>query len=226
MIINFSNTLDEQRVQEMINESLSFTASVINLTNATAEQVKEAFANPDGILCLADYSGETFMEQYRRATSSGYIIFYYVPLAYAPDGYKIYDGLMRVTVNTSTGEVTSELRTYTYAPNIIYDLDRMNSSQLSVLSERINAARSTTTLRTNAGSFTAKWNYNGRQYVCIAGPGFYLAEGNALIGTSAILENRIPVIYYDLVVIDGPQVPLTHYEYTSNITLTPVTEGE
>ena len=66
MIIDFAGGINESRVQDMINESLSFTASVINLTNASAEEIKTAFANPDGVLCLADYSGMTYFEQYNK----------------------------------------------------------------------------------------------------------------------------------------------------------------
>lgn len=218
MIIDFTGGINESQVQEMINESLSFTASVINLTNATAEEIKTAFANPDGVLCLADYSGMTYFEQYRRTATNGNIsVHFYVVGAEADSAYKrIYDKILRITITPSTGNVSiSDSNAIGWAPNIIYDLDRMNAAQRKVLSNRLRYPG--TALQSNIHSFSVVWTYNDRHYTSI-GLGVLL-PADAIIGISCagtgIMFGRVNI---------GTDGSTEFFEYTSNIELTLVQE--
>lgn len=220
MIIDFTNRITEAKVQQMINDAMDFTTGVINLTNATAEQVKTAFTDPDRWLCTITYSGSTYMEQYRTATTSGAVIYFYVPRANGRSGANIYDGLLHATVDSATGEVTTNLSTGQYAPDTIYDLDRMNQAQINALITRIFYANSGSVYYRNVGRFTVRWTYNNKQYVYSVGRGYQLPDGESLIGTSMVIENTIPVIYYDIAVLTTNGI--THNEYVSNIAFTPV----
>ena len=218
MIIDFAGGINESRVQEMINESLSFTASVINLTNASAEEIKTAFANPDGVLCLADYSGMTYFEQYRRTATNGNIsVHFYVVGAEADSAYnRIYDKILRITITPSTGNVSiSDSNAIGWAPNIIYDLDRMNAAQRKVLSNRLRYPG--TALQSNIHSFSVVWTYNDRHYTSI-GLGVLLPQ-DVIIGISyagtGIMFCRVNI---------GTDGSTEFFEYTSNIELTLVQE--
>lgn len=218
MIIDFAGGINESQVQDMINESLSFTASVINLTNASTEEIKTAFANPDGVLCLADYSGMTYFEQYRRTATNGNISvhFYVVGAEADSDSKRIYDKILRITITPSTGNVSiSSSNSIGWAPNIIYDLDRMNNAQRKVLANRLRYPGSA--LQSNIHSFSVVWTYNDRHYTSI-GLGALL-PADAIIGIScagtSIMFGRVDIN------TDGST---KFYEYTSNIVLTPVQE--
>lgn len=214
MIIDFAGGINESRVQEMINESLSFTASVINLTNASTEEIKTAFANPDGVLCLADYSGMTYFEQYRRTATNGNIsVHFYVVGAEADSAYnRIYDKVLSIQVTPSTGEVSiSDSNSRGWAPNIIYDLDRMNAAQRKVLSDRLRYPG--ISAQVNMHSFSVVWTYNDRHYTSI-GLGATL-PADVIIGISyagtGIMFGRVDIN------TDGST---KFYEYTTNIELT------
>ena len=224
MIIDFAGGINESRVQEMINESLSFTASVINLTNASAEEIKTAFANPDGVLCLADYSGMTYFEQYRRTVTNGNIlVYFYVVGAEADSDYKrIYDKVLSIQVTPSTGEVSiSDSNSRGWAPNIIYDLDRMNAAQRKVLSDRLRYPG--VSAQVNMHSFSVVWTYNGKRYVYSTGAPFAGGlNGYSLIGTSIpdLYTTANPTVSFCKVDISNEDI--SYQEYTSNIVLTPV----
>lgn len=217
MIIDFSNRLTLKKVEEMIESAVSFTTGVINLSTATADEVKEAFTDPDRWLCSVTYSGDTYLEQYRRYQTSGedISIYFYVPGAEADNsGKRIFDGVYSAVVTPSTGEVHFINVGYRFVPDIIYDLDQMNTAQLAYLGLRLFRANT----GYDAGRFGAKWTYNGKQYVYSVGEGEAIPQGKILMGMSVASGLSIT---FDAVYLasDGT---VSHHEYTSNITLTPV----
>lgn len=220
MIINFSNTLDEQRVQEMIDESLGFTTGVVNLSTATDEEVKNVFTDSDRWLFSVNYSGLTYLEEYRNITSGGDVyIYFYTQGAEADSNNKIiFDNIYWVKINPSTGGRTFSTSTSQFVPDIIYSLDKMNEGQLSRLYSRINNSVVVTSPR-----FGAVWTYNRRHYVYSTGRGNVPPMGPHLYGTAIEYVNNVPILYYDEVTISHSGV-VTHKEYTSSATLTPVTE--
>ena len=220
MVIDFSGGITEAKVQQMINDAMDFTTGVINLTNATAEQVKEAFTDPDRWICTITYSGATYMEQYRLTNTGDTVnIHFYVPAVSASTvSRRINDGVYHVTVNTSTGAVSGNLLTYTWAPDIIYDLDDMSAEQLKFLSRRIENTSSSI----GKDRFSMVWNYHDRTYVYSGLKKYALPTGTAIAGTALDYENGGFVMYYDFIVIDSTDGTISHYEYVSNIAFTPV----
>jgi len=219
MIIDFTNRITEAKVQQMINDAMDFTTGVINLSNATAEQVKTAFTDPDRWLCTITYSGATYMEQYRIPNSGGTTvgIYFYVPGASADTTQRqINDGVYFVSVDTTTGAVSDRLLSIAWAPNIIYELDKMNAEQLKFLNKRIN---NNSTRATGKNRFSAVWTHNGKTYVYSAGILNAVGLGNVIAGTAIIQENGAFAVYYDMVSIDT-QGTLIHNEFSSNIVLT------
>lgn len=220
MVIDFSGGITESRVQQMIDDALDFTTGVLNLSNATAEQVQEAFTDPDRWLFSVDWSGSTYLEQYRTLGNSGnsYTIFFYVMGAQPSQSRKkILDVVIRARVTPSTGAVVIDTTPYDYAPDIIYDFDQMNSAQTAIVFQRMmNDA-----LKVSKERFTAVWTYNGNRYQIFAG---YYSGGSAFyLPGAALVSTTMPDFELDFDILginsDGS---IFHNEYTSNIQLTKV----
>ena len=223
MIIDFTNRLTEAKVQEMIDVSMmSFTGytGVINLSTASAAEVKKAFEEPDKWLTSINYSGETYLEHHRRAIRGGeeYDIYYYVVGASADTLVRrIYDRVKYVELDPATGEIlhTDESD---YVPDVIYDLDRMNANQLLVVRDR--AIRQVIATRNNQHRFSAVWRVGERFYMACA-RGFGKDSMVWLLGMTAATVAPNLTVYYDLIYIDS-QGTLTHNEYTCNTVFTPL----
>lgn len=215
MIIDFNNRITIQKVEELIEERLSLNTGVINLSTATANEVKDAFSFPEKWLTTINYSGETYMERYRRELNNGnYEIYYYVVGAEADnENSRIYDRILSVLVTPSTGDV-EVYTTIKHVPDTIYDLDKMNAEQLKVLRSRAGIIQSA-----NVGQkrFSATWTYNGKRYVYSSG---YVNNNNGtLIGTAYDNDE----IFFDKITIMSTGT-VNHAEYQSNITLTQITQ--
>ena len=209
------------QVQEMIDAALDFTTGVINLSNATADQVKSAFSDPDRWLCSIDWSGDTYLEQYRSVGNSGtsYTLYFYVMGAQpTQQRKKIMDVIIRARVTPSTGAVEIDTTPYDYVPNTIYDFDQMNSAQTAVVFTRVGGH----SLMSNIKRFSAVWTYNGRNYVYSTGNGIN-TPNLYLLGSTLKNVNGVITIYYDSLQI-GSDGTLTHHEYSSNIQLTSIQE--
>ena len=169
MVINFNGGggVSRAEVQEMINQAVDFNTGVLNLSYATSGQVQEALADPERWVFSIDYSGNTnsgmtYLQHHVHQTSAATTVYFYVVGAQAAWKKLIYDRQLYARINKSTYEVTTGLSDY--VPDIIYDLDQMNTEQLIVLAGR----RNTSNLY-NATRYSAKWSYNNRHYVYTAG---------------------------------------------------------
>ena len=223
MIIDFTNRITEAKVQEMINEALDFTTGVVNLSTATADEIKNAFTDPDRWLFTFNFSGDTYLEEYRRGpfSSGTYDIYFYV--IGAPMGQpfsRIRDGRIVVNVNPSTGEVTQG--NLNYAPDIVYNLDRMSTDQLIFFANRLTM----TYAYPDKARFSATWTYNDKRYIYGAGTNTSVEGGMILsiYGTSVYYDStdQSTKLYFDYITINKTTGAITHEEYSSNITLTPV----
>lgn len=218
MIIDFTNRITEAKVQEMINDAVDFTTGVLNLSYATSGQVQEALADPDRWVFSINYSGNTntgmtYLQHHVHETSDFKTVYFYVVGAEAAWQQLIYDKRLYARIDKSTYEVTTGVTGY--APDIIYDLDQMNTEQLIVLAGR----RNTPTAGFQRNRFIARWTYNNRYY--IASVGIQNSAEFMMVGTCMAFENLVPKIYYDVLYID-PNGIVTHNEYVSDATLTPV----
>ena len=220
MVINFNGGggVSRAEVQEMINQAVDFNTGVLNLSYATSGQVQEALADPERWVFSIDYSGNTnsgmtYLQHHVHQTSAATTVYFYVVGAQAAWKKLIYDRQLYARINKSTYEVTTGLSDY--VPDIIYDLDQMNTEQLIVLAGR----RNTPTADFQRSRFIARWTYNNRQYIQSVGLPFVTEFG--IVGTCMAFENNIPKIYYDNIYIDSNGT-ITHYEYVSDATLTPV----
>lgn len=216
MIIDFTNRITEAKVQEMINEAVDFTTGVLNLSYATSGQVQEALSDPQRWVFSINYSGNTnsgmtYLQHHVHETSAATTVYFYVVGAQAAWRRLIYDRQLYARIDKSTYEVTTGLSDYT--PDIIYDIDQMNTEQLIVLTGRKNVTQF------NGQRFIAKWTYNNRQY--IGSVGLPLAAEFEIVGTCMAFENQVPKIYYDYLFIYSNGT-VTHREYVSDSTLTPV----
>lgn len=217
MIINFNGDISKQEVQEMIDAAVDFTTGVLNLSYATSGQVQEALADPERWVFSINYSGNTnsgmtYLQHHVHETSAATTVYFYVVGAQAAWRRLIYDQQLYARIDKTTYEVTTGLSDY--APDIIYDIDLMNTEQLIVLEGRRDTSR-----YFNEQRFIAKWTYNNRHYVSSVGhPNM---SEFVLVGTCIAFENLVPKIYYDLLFIDSNGT-ITHREYLSDITLTPV----
>lgn len=220
MIIDFTNRITEAKVQEMINDALDFTTGVLNLSNATADEVKTAFSDPDRWLFSYTHSGETYLEKYRRgpfASTGEYEIQFYVQGASSGQPFsRIEDGRLYVYANPTTGAVRPGSH-IAYAPDIIYNLDRMTAEQLIFLEGRLRNIYS----HPDNARFSAFWTYNGKRYVYAAGSIDTMTTFE-ITGTCFYYNRQEGVkIYYDNIYID-PNGTITHSEFVSDTTLTPV----
>lgn len=220
MVINFNGGggVSRAEVQEMINQAVDFNTGVLNLSYATSGQVQEALADPERWVFSINYSGNTnsgmtYLQHHVHQTSASTTAYFYVVGAQAAWRKLIYDRQLYARIDKSTYEVTTGLSDY--APDIIYDLDQMNTEQLKVLAGRRNVGH-----RFTEGRFIAKWIYNSRQY--IQSVGLPLTAEFEIVGTCMASETGISKIYYDFIYINSDDGTITHREYVSDATLTPV----
>lgn len=219
MIIDFTNKITEAKVQEMINEAVDFTTGILNLSKATPQQVIDACTDPDRWIFSIDYSGDTYIQRYKRSIRSGetYDVYFYVRgVAGGVAFSRIDDGRIVVNVNPTTGEV--RVGNLDYAPDIIYNLDRMTADQLIFLEGRLRNIYPFP----DKARFSAFWTYNGKRYVYSAGS-IDTTTTFEITGTCFYYDRTqgIYKIYYDNIYIDSNGT-IHHAEFESNITLTPV----
>ena len=212
MIINFNGDISKQEVQEMIDAAVDFTTGVLNLSYATSGQVQEALAVPNRWLFSIDYSGETYLEQSRIESGASYIVTFYVNVCgIGYNGYRFNDGILLATVDVETGLISTAISD-DYAPNIIYNLYQMTSTQLLRFGNRLLG---NVYFNPYKECFDAVWYLAGHFYKY--GGVIKYAEGVQFYGTCL----NGTVVYYDIVSISRGG-GLSHTEYTSNIQLTPV----
>lgn len=220
MVINFNGGgggVTPAQVQEMIDESLSFTTSILNLSHATQEEVHDAMVDPDRWLFSIDYSGYTYLEEFRRSRAGGAKNIYFYVEGATPDNddKRICDRMLIVGV-TRAGEVTIVDSEYYYVPDIIYDLNEMNAAQLIRFKTRINSQ-----LGYYNNRFGAVWSYNGKKY-CYSNPkvgGTTLSFPNDIVGQAMTNEDGTLVLCYDILGISNEGV-LQHTEYVADTTFT------
>ena len=221
MVINFNGGggMTPAEVQQMIDAALDFTTGVLNLSNATADEVRTAFSDPDRWLFSYTHSGETYLEKYRRGPYSAgtYDIYFYVQGATSGQPFsRIEDGRLVVSVNPITGAV--EPGRIGYAPDIVYNLDRMSTEQLIFLEGRL---RNVFAFPDNA-RFSATWTYNNRRYFYSAGVIDNITNFQ-IVGTCVYYDSATETrnVYYDEIFIHS-NGSIIHNEFLANTTLTPV----
>ena len=120
-------------------------------------------------------------------TLSSLYVYFYVLGAQADEPiYEIYDAVRKATININTGSVSSNNIQNCFAPNISYDLDKMNSRQIDLLSLRAIHLNENLNNR-----FSATWTYDNKKFVYSTG----CLSGNSrfIVGTNSDQEK----IYYD-----------------------------
>ena len=123
--------------------TITGTTGTLNLSTASADEVKAACENMDQYVFLAYYGNKTYVEEMRN---DAYQIYFYVTeprvsAATAMD-FQLRETLLSATLHPDTGLVTfstgeTEYGIAEYAPNIIYTLNGMSEEQVIRLRERL-----------------------------------------------------------------------------------------
>ena len=194
MVINFSNTLDERMVQEMIDAALSgltISGGLVNLSTASAGEIISACTDDSTIFSI-NYSGKTYTEQYRESSGDSLYVYFYVIGAQADEpAYEIYDAVRRATINANTGAVSIGNIPDSYAANIYYDLDRMNQSQIDVFAERLYNI-----FKYKNSFFTAAWTYDNKRFIYALSHG--INQNRTIIGIYTAFDDDQGIVFDSL----------------------------
>lgn len=167
--------------------TITGTTGTLNLSTASADEVKAACENMDQYVFLAYYGNKTYVEEMRN---DAYQIYFYVTeprtsAATAMD-FQLRETLLSATLHPDTGLVTfstgeTEYGIAEYAPNIIYTLNGMSAGQLLRLKERImNDYQHSPVI----SAFLVRWFYQNHEYIWTGNYTATPPSGKGLVGRS------------------------------------------